>query len=181
LTAVARPPFEADGTGAFRVHLRPVEREVLRRLPAQAIDLLDAKHPATARLFPPTYPDDPRAEAELSRAVGSELADGHRRALTTFVSQLDARRLDEDQLTEWVHALEVLRLVLGTQLGVTEDMAEPPAGDPTATAFAYYQYLSALQDEAVRTLAAGLPEAGVPGADDLVEDPGDGHDQDGMR
>jgi hypothetical protein len=171
LRLVARRPFEADGTGGFRVHLRRVEREVLRRLPAQTMDLIEARHPATARLFPVAYPDDPAAQAELEQSVGSELADRHRQALTVFVALVDARQLDAEQLADWVHALEVMRLVVGTHLDVGEDMAEVPPTDPAAPSFAVYHYLSALQDEAIQALATILPADGdttddAPGADD---------------
>ena len=45
---------------------------------------------------------------------------------------VDRRRatIDEDELHEWLDAVEVLRLVLGTQLDVCEDFAEVDADDP---------------------------------------------------
>ena len=67
--------------------------------------------------------------------------------------------LDEAQLEAWLGALESLRLVLGTQLDVTEETyaAELDPDDPSAPALALYGYLSWLQEQAVEALAAGLP------------------------
>jgi len=57
--------------------------------------------------------------------------------------------------------VEVLRLVVGTQLEVTEDLVEVPAADPRAPHFAVYGYLSMLQDDIVTALGEDLPPEGT--------------------
>lgn len=158
MAARRRRPFAPDGSGGYRLQLRRVERDLLQRLPAQALALIDEEHPSTVALFPTAYPDDPEAEAEFRRSVGPELLQGRRQALQTLVATADRAMLGEGELEGWLQALEVLRLVLGSQLQVHQDMAEPPPGDPRAPVFAVYQYLSALQDEAVQVLAEALAE-----------------------
>ena len=88
-----------------------------------------------------------------------ELLEGKLAALEIVEQTVDAERLDEAQLNAWLGALESLRLVLGTQLDVTEATyaAELDPDDPSAPALALYGYLSWLQEQAVEALAAGLP------------------------
>ena len=73
-------------------------------------------------------------------------------------SSIAADRLDEEQLAAWCGALNDLRLVLGEQLGVTEDMYDRPvpADDPRAPALALYGWLTWLQGHVVEALASRL-------------------------
>lgn len=152
-----RRPFTPDGSGRYRLQFRRIERDLLQRLPGQALGLIDARHESTRRLFPIAYTTDQAAEAEYQRSMGTELLAARRHALETLAATAARPTIDAAQLELWLQALEALRLVLGTQLDVSEDMVEPDPTDPGAPAFAVYQYLSALQDEAVQVLSAGLP------------------------
>jgi hypothetical protein len=146
--------------GSFRLRLTRPERVLLRSLPRQLRELLEAEDPAVERLFPPAYRDDPEREAEDRRMVHDELVAGRRRALDVMESTVDADRLDGDQMAAWLGALNDLRLVLGTRLEVTEDSVEedfPPA-DPRRETLALYHYLGWLESQAVDALA------GDPGA-----------------
>jgi hypothetical protein len=147
--------------GGFRLRLSRQEREVLRSLPGQLREILETDDPAVRRLFPPAYQDDPERETEYRRLVHDELAAGHRKALEVMESTVDARRLDEDQLTAWLGALNDLRLVLGTRLDVTEDEydVELSEDDPRAAAMALYHYLGWLEAQAVEALATALGNA----------------------
>ena len=55
----------------------------------------------------------------------------------------------------------MLRLLLGTQLDVSEDFTEVEPDDPRVDQFTVYQYLSMLQNEIVDTLADALPRDGT--------------------
>ena len=55
-----------------------------------------------------------------------------------------------------------MRLVLGTRLDVSEDMAPPDPEDPTAPEYALYELLGQLQYLMIEVLAADLPEEGRP-------------------
>jgi hypothetical protein len=145
--------------GRFRVRLLAQERELLRRLPDELRDLLADDDPTLVRLFPPAYPDDERADADYRGLVRSELLDGKLAALRTLQETADAQRLDEKQLGAWLGAIESLRLVLGTQLDVTEEtyVAPPDPRDAQAQQYALYGWLSWLQEEVVQALASGLP------------------------
>lgn len=159
--AAARSVVERTPEGDFLLHLSPEERGLLRTLPGQLRDLLGTPDPSLRRLFPTAYPDDPAKEAEYRELVGGELDAQRRRALDLMEATIDAERLDEDEISAWLGALNDLRLVLGTRLDVTEEMYDEgvPEDDPGAPAFAVYQYLGWLEEQVVAALAGGLPES----------------------
>jgi len=75
-----------------------------------------------------------------------------------------ATRLDEDELGSWLGAIESLRLVLGTQLDVTEESYGPlDRADPDAPRLALYHWLSWLQEEVVQALSESLERGGATG------------------
>jgi hypothetical protein len=150
--------IERDRKGGYRLRLPPDERELLRSLPTQLREVLRTDDPSLRRLFPTAYPDDREAEDQFQRLMRDELLEGKLAALRVVEETAGADRLTGEQLEAWLGALESLRLVLGTQLDVTEATYEQeldPA-DPNAPVLALYGYLSLLQEQAVEALAASL-------------------------
>jgi hypothetical protein len=159
---VARSRFRRDRQGRIRVGLEEPERQLLAMLPRQVQELLEHDDPSTVRVFPVAYADDPKAEADYKQMMGDQLLQQHQRCLDTLAETANAATIDESDIHEWLDALEVLRLILGTQLDVSEDgtiVAESET-DPRATQFTVYHYLSMLQGEIVDVLAAALPDKG---------------------
>ena len=153
--------FLPTDDGRFRLGLESAERDLLRTLPQQVAQLLqDPTDPDVARVFPTAYVEDEAAEAEYRSLMGPELLQAHQQALDTMVATVGGDMIDEEQLHRWLGGLEVLRLVLGTQLQITEEteLPEPDLADPRSMHLALYGYLTALQDEAVRALSGLLPE-----------------------
>ena len=150
-----RRRIERTGEGTLRLRLPREEREILRTLPAQLRSLLEAApdDPSLERLFPPAY-DDSESEAEYRRLMRDELLDGRRRALEVLEETLDRDRLSAEQAQAWLTALNDLRLVLGTRLGVREDelLERLDPADPRAPALGLYAYLSWLQEQLVEAL-----------------------------
>ncbi|MGH9282524.1 MAG: DUF2017 family protein [Acidimicrobiales bacterium] len=147
--------------GGFRLSLSPEEREVLRGLPDQLEEVFDAApdDPSLRRLSPPAYTDQPDHEAEYRRYMGDDLRQRQRDALAVLRETAGAEELSEEQAQGWLSALNSLRLVLGTQLDITEGddgLLTDPA-DPRAPGLAVYGYLSWLLDQLVDALAEGLP------------------------
>lgn len=115
--------------------------------------------PAMARLLPDGYRDDPAAAAELRRLTEPSLRDAKSQAAQRLLDSLPGEggsfSLDLPTAEAWLGALNDVRLVLGTRLGVTEDTAENDAGglrdgdDPVAVAYQVYCWLSVVQDELV--------------------------------
>src|ERR671931_84562 len=97
-------------------------------------------------LFPPAY-EDPGAEAEYRRLMQGELASRHRQALLVLEQTADRDRLRDEEVHAWLSALNDLRLVLGTRLGVTEDLYEQDVDPdaPGAAELGVFLYLTWLQ------------------------------------
>lgn len=136
------------------------EREVLASLPGQLRAAFADDEPTLYRLFPPAYLGDPAANEDYHRLVGEALVEGHVAALSTFERTVFSETLTLDEVSEWLRALECLRLVLGTELDITEEtyVAGLSPTDPDAPRLALYHYLSWLQEEVVTALSAGLPD-----------------------
>jgi hypothetical protein len=158
---VARRGIERRRDGTFAVRLPRDERALLSELPGQVRSLLEAGDASAERLFPPAHADDEAAERDYRSLVGTSLAEGKVAALEALARTAGADRLTETELESWLGALESLRLVVGTQLGVTEESygAFDPS-HPDAPRLALYLWLSWLQEEVVQALATTLPAEG---------------------
>lgn len=150
----------------FQLRLDRQERNLLRSLPDQVRDLLDAgDEELVRRLFPPTYGSvlDADKEAEYRALMRDELEARHRQALAVLEETVDAERLDAGQLHAWMAAINQFRLVLGSILDVSEDLdpSDVGAGDPRAPGLAIYGWLSWLLEQAVDALSGTLDPAGT--------------------
>jgi hypothetical protein len=161
--------------GGFEVRLPAEERSLLASLPGQLERLLDSlpgsgeRPDALRRLFPVAYARDADAEAAYAALVGADLLDHHREALAVLAQTADATRLSDEEAEAWLAALNDLRLVVGTSMGIDEDPPEIGEDDPHYAEWVCYSYLSFLQGELVDALMGALPPP-VPGADDEVPD-----------
>jgi Domain of unknown function (DUF2017) len=157
---VFQPRIERTREGDLRVRLSQAERDLLRDLPAELRRLLEVnpEDPSARRLFPPAYEGDQGAEQEYRRLMRDELLAGRREALRVLEETADRERLTREELDAWLGALNDLRLVLGTRLGVTEELYEEALDpeDPQARETALYVYLTWLQEQLVEAAAAGL-------------------------
>lgn len=158
----AKRRFGRDRQGRFHPRLERAEQELLEAVARQAQEVLSTDDADTTRLYPVAYPHDAEAQTEYRVMTGQGLRDRHQHALDTLAVTASAEALDESELHQWMGALEVVRLVLGTRLDVQEDMEEIDALDPRAGQYALYAYLSVLQGQIVDALAALLP-AGADG------------------
>lgn len=153
-----RDPVQPLRDGGYRLRLGDVERATVRQLCDELRGLIEEGDESVGRLFPAAFRDDADASAEFDRLVRGELVDGRLQALAIVRATLDADRLDEAQLTAWCGALNDLRLVLGEQLGVTEELyvsGVDPA-DPRAPELALYGWLTWLQGHVVEAIASRL-------------------------
>jgi hypothetical protein len=162
--------------------LDPVEAQVLSRCATELLALLGTSEdessdplealvglstgateppddPALARLFPDAYGEDPAAATEFRRYTEADLRAGKRTAASDVLALLEPLLgeggklvLDRDQADLWLTWLNDIRLVLGTRLGVTEDMDEEPADEPTWQAMQVYSWLAWLQESLLSCL-----------------------------
>jgi Domain of unknown function (DUF2017) len=145
--------IERTRDGDFRLRLSDAERDLLRRLSAELLDLLadEPDDPTLRRLRPSAYEYDPEAEGEYRRLMQAELEEGRREVLRVFSETADRERLTAEELDAWLRALTDLRLALGTRLDVTEDTyaQDIDPRDPAAYELSVFAYLSWLQEQAV--------------------------------
>ncbi len=140
--------------GSYVVDLPEHERNLLGSLLGQLRELLLSGEGGLQRLFPPAYADDPEREAEYRAMVHDELLERHLASLDSVEETLAATSVDEAGLLTWMGAVNDLRLVLGTRLDVSEDMAPIDHDHPDAAAFAVYDYLTWLLDQIVDALSS---------------------------
>jgi hypothetical protein len=153
---VLRRPFKRSRSGRYQLHLSKDERELLRSLPVQLTAVLAQDDVSLRRLFPPAYADDPEREAEYQGLMREELLSRRQAAHETMARTIDANDLDGEELNAWLATLNDFRLVLGTQLDVSEDDTGDVAdkGD-NAPEYALYRYLTYMEEAVVEALAEG--------------------------
>jgi hypothetical protein len=139
--------------GKFLLRLPEGERELVRGMLGElrALLVLGPDDARLRRLYPAAYADDPEHEAEYRRLTQEELSAGRAAAIETVEATIDATELTPDELTAWMHAVNALRLVLGTMLDVDE--GDPFAIDPDhpdARQHMLYGYLGLLLEEIVQ-------------------------------
>jgi hypothetical protein len=142
---VAKRPFTRRSGGGVNVRLSDPEREVLASIAPELREMLaTGDDDALRRLFPPAHADDAAAESDYRSLVHDELLRKRLDDLDVLERTADATELSEEQAEQWMHAINGLRLVLGTRLDVSEDLAPAEPDDPDAGAHALYEYLGYL-------------------------------------
>ena len=140
--------------GSFQLRLTDDERDLVVNLAAQLRELLVSDETdGLERLYPPAYANDPDRESEYRAMVHDELLEKRLAAVDVVEQTATATSLTEEEVNTWMGAINDLRLVLGTRLDVTEDQDFPALDDPSAPAFAVYQYLTHLLAEIVHALS----------------------------
>ena len=154
-------PFRRDDDG-FAVRLPRPARDLLGSIADQMRTVLTGStaddDPAVARLFPPAYPDDPMRTIEFERVAADDLQRDRIARFEVLAKTADARWLTEDQMQEWMRAINDARIVLGVRLDVTEEMTFADVEDDPerAESFRTYAYLSALLEAIVHALGDPL-------------------------
>jgi hypothetical protein len=140
--------------GSFTINLPDEERELLNGLPGQLRELLGSgDQPSLRRLFPAAYHLDAEKDAEYHDLMRSDLLASKLSRAELLESTAQATELTEEQLLGWMGAVNDLRLVLGTQLDVSEDDDELDDDDPRAGHFGLYHYLGYLLENIIRALS----------------------------
>ena len=155
-----RGAFTRAKGGGFSMRLNPEERSLVARLLDELAALLtEPAEPAmTERLFPVVHPDRPEQEAEYQRLMRDELVASRLAGIATVKEVLAGQgngkkvTFSEDQLVAFMQALNSVRLVLGTLLGITEDEEDRPE-NVLVPEYQLYAYLSWVLDSAVHALS----------------------------
>ena len=114
--------------------------------------------PDLVRLRPPAYLDDPEADAGYQLLAGEELRTSRQASIDLVIASLGRDRVTEDELWAWIQALNGVRLVAGTQLGISDDdhgpMARVTASAEDRSLWAVYDFTTLIQHEVVEALGS---------------------------
>ena len=145
-----KPRISRKRDGTFEIALPDEERALLAALVPQLRELLaEGTDPGLRRLFPTAYADDAERDREYSALTHDELLSKRLADLDTLEAHAGADQLSEEEVMQWMGAINSLRLVLGTRLDVSEDMDEPDIDDPDGPSYAVYSYLSFLLENLI--------------------------------
>jgi hypothetical protein len=139
--------------GRYLLRLPAGERDLVRGLLSElrALLSLGPDDPRLRRLYPAAYGEDADSSEEYGRMTHEELSSGRLAAVETVEATIEAEELSLDQLTAWMHAVNSLRLVLGTMLDVDEgDPFDVDPDEPEAQQHMLYGYLGMLLEEIVQ-------------------------------
>ncbi len=148
-----RRPFSRRDDGRFDVALDPEVRGLVLALVGQVRDLLSTNSPALRRLFPPPYGDDEERNAGYAVLAGAELLESRLAGIADVESTIDAEVLTEEQLESWMRAINDVRLVLGTILGIEDEHGPVELSEDEVPMFSAYELLGAVLDAVVGALA----------------------------
>jgi hypothetical protein len=135
-------PFSKTRDGSIIVRLRVPERQYLRAMAVGLLEHLSTDDPALERLTPTVYAD-PDLESEYQGFTGTDLDSSRRAAIEEVLKSIDDKKISAQTAELWMRTFNDLRLVLGTQLGVTEEWRDDmDPEDPRAERYYLYRSLT---------------------------------------
>jgi len=161
-----------ERNGAFTITLDRESAEVLRDLPLKLRAVLsrtDVRDKVVSRLFPKAH-DDPKLDAEYRKLLGDELLQRKLESVRVFEESLEREpaawqqagrkvklSVPSGELESWLGFVNDMRLVLGTELDITQDGWEEDfdPNHPQADDFVLLHYLGWLQESLLRAMAGG--------------------------
>lgn len=162
--------FVRDGdavVGSFAPEYAAVVRGLVSQAGSVLAHPVDRRDPGIARLFPDAYRDSADDADEFRRLTESELRTGKIESVDTLLATLPEDggdvRLDPEQASAWLRALNDVRLLMGTRLDLTDDtditteVDDEILRDPQSHRLAElvaYGYLTEVQESLVLALAA---------------------------
>jgi hypothetical protein len=116
--------------GGFRVNLSRIEQRVLQQAFDDLRVMIVNDDPSTKRLTPTAYVDDPALDEEYRKMVGDDLQASQLAAFDVVEHSIDGSTVSRDELEAWMRSVNAVRLVIGTQLDVGEDLVRVDKSDP---------------------------------------------------
>lgn len=152
--------------GRFEIVLTGWMRDVLEHAADEVDAVLDQPDlPVLRRLQPNAYLDDPEQAEAWRLLAGDQLRSVQRDSFATLRRIQAQERATDEELWSWIQALNSIRLVFGTALGIEEDgtdLPEPDPEDPAHGIWLIYQVATIVQFEIVSALSGS--DAGGAGA-----------------
>lgn len=157
-----RPWISRRRNGGVSITIDEQIRGVLKSLLDQLREmLLTGDHDALRRLYPTAYPQDEERDKAYRALVHDSLLGQRLEHIESMENTLSRESLDDAELTVWMHAVNSVRLVLGTVLDVSEDDEFIDTDHPQAQQYALYYLLGYLLEQIVAVLFDTVPEDGT--------------------
>ena len=135
----------------IEVRLETGIRELLTRVSGELREILLVNDgEIVKRLYPPAYPDDPKSNEAFDELVKDKLLMQRLDDIDRFEETIDTETMDIELADVWMNTINQARLVLGTQLDVSEDDQAIDPEDPDASGRMIYQVLSYVLEELTR-------------------------------
>lgn len=146
----SNPVVRRHGDGRYELVMTRTNRDALLSLLGELEDLMDQApdDPGVQRLHPPAYHDDPDRDLAYQILAGDELRTSRRATIEAVRVSLGRTELSEDELWQWLRALNALRLVVGTRLDIRDDdhdQVELSPDHPDAGLWEVYDFTTAVQ------------------------------------
>ena len=140
-------------SGAIQVKMDDLERQAILGLVKEYSEFNDPNHPDAKRLFPAAYKDHPELEQGYQALATEGLMDSKAEAIQVLEDTIYLETITPDQAETWLKVINDIRLVLGTQLDVSED---DPLDDFSDERVALYHALSLVCELLVKALTKTL-------------------------
>ena len=164
-----QPWINRERDGSISVSLDDNIREALKALLDELRELLlTGTHDGLRRLYPTAYPQDEQLDKGYRELVHDSLLAQRLEHIEAMENTLALKTVSNEQITAWMHAVNSVRLVLGTVLDVSEDDELPTPEHPDARQYALYYLLGLLLEQIIGVLFDTVPEEGTEGEDDVL-------------
>lgn len=144
--------IRARRDGTFALRWRPVDRELVASAATELRTLILNEDSSVARLFPTAYQSDPERNAGWDALVRRELVEKRIEALEMVATLLERRSCTADELGTLMRSVNDARLVLGTQLDVSEDGPGALTTEAQLHSYAIYEHLGYLLSQIIRAM-----------------------------
>ena len=140
--------FKANRDGEIAIRLDENLRELLRKVTEELREvLLVDDREQVARLYPTAYPDDDELDKNYQEMVHDQLLMDRLDGIDKIQASLDEQTMTVELADIWMNTINQARLVLGTQLDVSEDDGPIEEDDPLVQNKVVYQVLSHILEE----------------------------------
>lgn len=125
-------------------NLRALVQKVTEEL--REILLVDEGEQLT-RLYPPAHPDDQELQSEFQEMVHDQLLMARLDGIDQVQESINSETISIELADTWMNIINQARLVLGTQLDVSEGEGPVDEDDPDLQAKVVYQVLSHILED----------------------------------
>ncbi|MBG01408.1 MAG: hypothetical protein CL470_03975 [Acidimicrobiaceae bacterium] len=111
-----------ETNGSYKIEITDWQKELFRNLIEEVSEIIsDRENPLGNLLFPIAYQNDIDANSEFDSLTKGDLEESHLSALKILEEIPEVGEVSEETLLKVMQAINILRLVLGTRLDITDE------------------------------------------------------------